>query len=190
MNTLFTINFRREAYQQEISRRRRRVFALGAWVAYFGVLGILIGLYALNGVALGRRAHLLERRTRMIRAQKDSGVGTQINPADLAAIEATAASTRAWRDRLNRLGTLLPPDARLTRLDVNSQNLSDADSRNALVIGGLLRTPPGEERMRGVMRIVSALQSDSVFRAGYSRVRLTSTRIGEDGRVQFEVECR
>jgi len=190
VSTLFTINFRREAYRQEVARRQRRVIKLGAWVAYFGIFAILIGLYVLNGAALGRRAHLLERRTRMIRSQNETGIGSQLNPADLTLIESTAQSTRIWRDRLRRLGALLPPEARLTGLEVNPQNLSDDASRNVLVISGVTRTAPGQDRMQGVMRIVSALQSDSLFKAGYAGVRLTSTRITEDGRVQFQMECR
>ena len=50
MSVLFTINFHREAYQRELARARRRVILLGVWVAYFGVIGVVMGLYGRNRV--------------------------------------------------------------------------------------------------------------------------------------------
>ena len=190
MNPLFTINFRREAYVQEVSRRRRRVVALGVWVAYFGVLAMLIGLYALNGASLARRSHLIERQTALIRNAKDSAIGAQVGAAELGQVETAARSTRQWRDRLVRLSTLLPPEARLTGLGVNPQNMSDPASRNALLISGEMHNAPGHDRMEGVMKIVATLRADSVFRAGYHNIKLASTRLTEEGSAEFEIECR
>ena len=42
MNTIFSINFRREAFQRERARTRRRAVNLGLWVLYFGVLGVML----------------------------------------------------------------------------------------------------------------------------------------------------
>ncbi len=190
MSPLFTINFRREAYAQEVSRRRRRLAALGGWVAYFGALAVLMGLYGLNGVALARRARLLERQTALVRNAKDPMLGAQLAPFELGRVESMARSARQWRDRLERLGELLPPDARLTGLSVNPQNMSDAASRNLLVVTGELRNAPGQDRMQGVMKLIAALRSDSTFASGYRNIRLATTRVGEDGSVEFQVECR
>lgn len=190
MNTHFNINFRREAYVQEVSRRRRRIVALGVWVAYFGVLSMLIGLYALNGASLARRARLLERQTNYIRNAKESGVGLQLSASDLTQVETYARSTRQWRDRLERVGNLLPPEARLSALSVNPQNMSDAASRDELVFTGELHNAPGQDRMQGVMKIVAELRADSVLKRSYSNIKLASTRISEDGSAEFEIQCR
>ena len=190
MNPLFTINFRREAYVQEASRRRRRLIALGVWVAYFGVLVVMIGLYGLNGAALARRSMMLERQTGLVRRSHAPALGAQLGPGELAQVELYARSTRLWRDRLQRLGDLLPPEARLTRLNVNPLNMSDDASRNALVISGELRNAPGQDRMQGVMKIVSALRADSLFGRSYQNVKLSSTSMSDDGNAEFDIECR
>ena len=190
MNALFTINFRREAYLQEVARRRGRVISLGVWVAYFGVLIMLAGLYALNGVSLARRAHLLERQTRMIRNTRNTALGAKLAPSELAEVEAYARSPRQWRDRLARLGDLIPPESRLTGIQVNPQNLSDGASRNSLLIAGELHSPAGKDRMQGVMTIVASLRADSVFAGGYHNIKLASTRISEDGSTTYQIECR
>ena len=190
MNALFTINFRREAYVKEVSRRRRRIIALGAWVAYFGVLVMLSGLYTLNAASLARRARLLERQTRLIRNTKDPALGAQLGAAELGAVEQYAQSTRHWRDRLERIGSLLPPEARLGGLSVNPQNMSDPESRDALLLSGELHNAPGQDRMQGVMKVVAALRADSLFSRNYSNIKLASTRITEDGSAEFQIECR
>lgn len=190
MTALFTINFRRAAYVQELSRRRGRVIWLGVWVAYFGALLVLTGLYALNGVSLARRAQQLERQTRMIRNTKDTALGAKLAPAELAEVEAYALSTRQWRDRLDRLGELIPPESRLTGVQVNPQNTSDPLSRNSLLVTGELHNTPGQDRMQGVMKIVASLRADSAFAAGYHNIRLASTRISEDGSATYQIECR
>ncbi len=190
MSALFTINFRREAYVQEVSRRRRHMIALGVWVAYFGVLLVVIGLYGLNCMTLARRATLLERQTTLIRQAKGGATGAQISAGDLAQVESYVSGTRAWRDRMQRLGDLRPPEARLVGATVNPQNMTDATSRNALVIRGELHTVSGQDRMQGVMKIISAMRADSVFGRGYRNIRLSSTRIAQDGSAQFEIECR
>ncbi len=190
MNPLFTINFRREAYVQEVSRRRRRVVALGGWVAYFGVLVVLIGLYGLNGTALARRAMLLERQTTSIRRSGTPALGAQLGPNELMQVELYARSTRLWRDRLERLGNLLPPEARLTGLTVNPQNMSDASSQNALMISGELRNAPGQDRMQGVMKIVAAMRADSLFGRSYQNIKLSSTSMSQGGNAEFDIECR
>lgn len=190
MNTLFTINFRREAYLQEVAKRRRRVIALGVWVAYFGVLAIAVGFYVLNGASLARRAAILERQTAQMRRANSSSIGTKVRPAALALVEKYAASTRRWRDRLDRLGSILPPDSRVLSIAVNPQNQSDLASRNALVITGELRGGVGQDRMGNVMKIVNGMRSDSLFRIGYGNIKLSSTRVNESGAAEFVIECR
>jgi hypothetical protein len=73
---------------------------------------------------------------------------------------------------------------------VNPQNQSDATSQNSLVISGALKGTRTGDRIQGVMKIVSSLSADSVFRAGYKNIKLASTRVAEDGGVEFVIECR
>ena len=190
MNALFTINFRREAYIQEVARRRRHVIALGAWVAYFGLIAIVLGLYGLNCSALAKRSAQLERQTTQIRRNGASPLTNQLEPGDLALVESYVSNPRRWRDRLARIGGLMPPEARLTGVAINPRNLSDAASQNVLMISGEIRNAPGSDRMQGVMKIVAALREDSTFRIGYQNIRLASTNVSEDGNANFEIECR
>ena len=190
MNALFTINFRREAYVQELARRRQRVIALGVWVAYFGLIAVLLGLYGLNCASLARRSAQLERQTTQIRRNGSSPLTNQLEPGDLALVEGYVSSTRRWRDRLARLGELMPPEARLTGIAINPRNLTDAASQNVLMISGEIRNAPGGDRMQGVMKIVAALRADSTFRTGYQNIRLASTNVAADGSANFEIECR
>ena len=48
MTPVFLINFRREAFRRERAEARRRAIGLGVWLAYFGGLAVLLGLYGLN----------------------------------------------------------------------------------------------------------------------------------------------
>ncbi len=190
MTPLFTINFRREAYLQEVARRRRRVLALGAWVAYYGVLALVLGLYGLNSMTLARRAAALERQTGQLRRASGSQLVTALRPTEMTLVERYTSSTRRWRDRLERVGDLMPSDAHVSALNVNPQNMSDAASRELLVISGELRSGASTDRMQGVMKIVATLRNDPVFRTGYKNIRLASTRGAEDGTVEFVIECR
>ena len=190
MNALFTINFRREAYVLGVTRRRQRVIALGIWVAYFGLIAVLLGLYGLNCAALARRSSQLQRQTAQIQRNGSSQLTNQFEPGDLVLVESYVMNTRHWRDLLSRLGALLPPESRLTSVAINPQNLSDATSQRVLRISGEIRSAAGTDRMQGVMKIVAALRADSTFKAGYRNIRLASTNVGEDGSASFEVECR
>ena len=190
MSPLFNINFRREAFLQEVVRTRRRVIALGVWVAYFGVLGILLGLYVLNCQSLGRRAGLIERQAARMHGAAAANTDWQLTSAQLGQVELFAGSTRHWRDRLKRLGRVVPPNAQITGLTVNPQNLSDETARNMLVIQGELHSSGTQDRMLSVMSIITALHADSVFAASYRSIKLANTRVGENGVADFEIECR
>ena len=158
MNALFTINFRREAYVQEVARRRRRVIALGVWVGYFGLIAVLLGLYGLNCAALARRSAQLERQTMQIRRNGSSPQTNQLEPGELALVEGYISSTRRWRDRLARLGELMPPEARLTGVAINPLDPRAALSqrRHPLAQPGRLQRsfdgdePDGHPRRAGV----------------------------------------
>jgi Tfp pilus assembly protein PilN len=190
MTPMFTINFRREAYQREVARARRRVMAVGLWAAYFGVILVLLGLYGLNCASLARRVQQIERQTARLRASQGARADWSLRPAELAQLERYAANPRQWRDRLVRLSELLPPNAQVVSLAVNPQNLTHALEQNKLVISGVLRSAAGQDRMESVMRVVNVLHRDSVFAAGYQNVKLASTRIAEGGHVEFVIECR
>jgi Tfp pilus assembly protein PilN len=191
MSPVFTINFRREAYQREIARARRRVIMLGVWVGYFGVIGVLLGLYGLNCVSMNRRVGQIERQAERLRREQGAGADWHLRAADIAEIEDYLQNPRRWRDRLVRLGTILPPNVRVQSIAVNPQNLTAAAEQNKLVISGIVRPAAGQDRMESVMRIVSTLQADSLFVRGYQNVRLASTRVseGSDG-AEFVIECR
>jgi hypothetical protein len=191
MNPLFTINFRRESSLREVARARRRVVVLGLWVSYFGVLAVVVGLYGLNCVSLEQRAGLIARQTARLRAAQGTHRDWTVGRTELAQVEQFAASPRRWRDRLTRIAALLPPGARLTLLAFNPDQAS-APADQKLVLSGELRVAPGQDRMQGVMQLVTALHRDSVLAAGYRNIRLASTQISEGTATsaQFVIECR
>jgi Tfp pilus assembly protein PilN len=192
MSPVFTVNFRREAYRQELTRARRRAVAVGAWVAYFGVLALALGLYGLNCASLTQRARLLEKQNARLSARGGPGDTWKPGPAELAQVERSLASPRRWQARLTRIAAVLPPDARLTTLSLNPDNLSGAADQERLVLTGLLRPASGQDRMQGIMALVAALRADSEFAAQYRSIRLVESRIGggTDAPAEFRIECR
>lgn len=192
MSSLFTINFRREAYQREVAHARRRVVLLGAWLAYFGALAVVLGLYGLNCASLTRRSSQIERQAVRMRALQKSHQDWTIGAAELTTAEQFHANPRRWRDKLARLAVLLPPNAIVHSIAVNPDNLQGAQDQKKLVLTGEIRVPAGQDRMRGVVQLVSALHADSLFASGYENIRLASSRVSEgNGTVaEFVIECR
>lgn len=189
MNTLFTINFRREAYQKEVARARRRVVSIGLWFTYFGVLAVILGLYGLNCTVLAGRTRMVERQAARLKALRESGQEWRPTAQTFADIEARAVDARAWRDRLARLPGILPPNARLTSFQFNPDGVSGGSPK--LVLVGRMRVDSGADRMTSVMGFVNALSRDSVFSRAYSNVRLVTTRALPSGDgAEFVVECR
>jgi Tfp pilus assembly protein PilN len=191
MSAIFTINFRREAYEAALKRARRRVVMLGVWVAYFGVIGVVLGLYGLNCLALRRRVELLQHQVERLRREQGAGVDWQLRAAELDMIEEYASNPRRWRDRLTRLGTILPNNVKLTSIAVNPQGLTAASEQDRLVIQGTVRTTGDQDRTQGVLKVVSLLHDDSLFARGYKSIKLASTRVAEQGdAAEFVIECR
>jgi hypothetical protein len=188
----FTINFRREAYRREVAHARRRVVMLGVWLTYFGVLAVVFGLYGLNCAWLARRSSQLEHQAVRMRALRESQQNWTIGPAELKTAEQFYASPRRWRDKLVRLGVLLPMNAVVQSIAVNPDNLTGTEDQDKLVITGELKVPAGQDRMRGVVQLVNSLHADSLFAAGYKNIRLASSRVSEgSGAVAtFVIECR
>ena len=118
MSTLFTINFRREAYLKEVARARRRVVSIGLWFTYFGVLAVILGLYGLNCTVLAGRTRMVERQAARLKALRDSGQEWRPSAQTFADIEARAVDVRAWRDRLARLGWPCEVPRHLERFDL------------------------------------------------------------------------
>ena len=192
MSTAFTLNFRREAYRLELARTRRRVVAVGIWVTYFGVLAVLLGLYGLNCASLTQRVHLLEAQNKSMQTRHDPITAWRPGPAELAQVEHTLANPGHWQIRLARLATLLPGDAQLTSVSANPDNQSGAAEQDRLLIVGVLRPTPGQDRMQGIMALVAALHADSLFGAQYRSIRLVESRLGggADAPAEFRIECR
>ncbi len=189
MNTIFTINFRREAYQNELARARRRVISLGVWVAYFGVLGVVLGLYGLNCTSLAHRTQVLEHQIAHLKAARQSDVWRP-GAEQAGEAERHLRSARAWHDRFARLPQILPANARLTSVQYNPDNASGAADVK-LVLTGELRSSAGQDRMQQVMTFVNALSRDSVFSVGYKNIRLVTTRAATSGDgAEFVIECR
>lgn len=189
MNTIFAINFRREAFKREQARTRRRAAVLGLWVLYFGVFGILLGLYGLNTWALGQRVRIVERQVERLR-QRPAGETWRPGQAESNAIAQHLRDPRQWRDRLARLPQVLPANARVRSLEFNPDNVS-GNTDVKLVITGELRAGAGQDRVQQVMGFVNQLSRDSVFAAGYRNIRLVSTRaLSEGDGAEFVVECR
>lgn len=192
MNALFTINFRREAYQRELARTRRRLFKLGGWVTYFGVLVLVLGLYGLNCASLASRVRFAE--VGVARAQRTSGerAGWKLDGPSLLMVEQARGNPARWRDRLERLSAILPPNVALSSVALNPDNSAAAADQNKLVVTGEMRVPAGADRMRPVVQLVSLLQADTVFARGYSSVRLASSQAspGPGNTTAFVIECR
>lgn len=186
---LFNINFRREAFQKEQARARRRVLRLGLWLTYFGALAVVMGLYGLNCASMNSRVKNLERQTARLRQAQAGERAWEPSAEDAAQAQAALLSTRIWRDRLARLGEILPPGARIQSLQFNPDNTSGAGAK--FVITGAIRAP-GADRMQSVMGFVDRLSRDSVFTAGLGTVRLATTRASAAGgdEADFVVECR
>jgi hypothetical protein len=189
MNTVFAINFRREAFQREQAKTRRRAIMLGLWVLYFGAFGMVLGLYGLNTAALGQRVRIVERQVARLR-QRPAGGTWRPGVTEASAIAQHLRDPRLWRNRLARLPQVLPANARLTSLELNPDNISGA-AEVKLVVTGELRGGAGQDRVQEVMGFVNRLSRDSVFAAGYRNIRLVSTRAlaAGDG-AEFVVECR
>lgn len=191
MTAQFNINFRREAHQRELARARRRLVTLGVWVSYFGIVAVTMGLYGLNCMALSQRITQLERQTARVESNRGEREQWRIPPAEVGRIEDYAGNPRRWHDRLARLAILLPGDARLTSIASNPGNLAGGRAADRLVITGQMRVRRPEERMAGVMSFASQLREDSVFAAHYPNVRVTSTKIVENGSMtEFVIECQ
>ena len=188
MSPVFSINFRREMHEQHLARARRRMLSIGAWLAYFGALAVVLGLYGLNLASLTERTRLLETQNERL---STAGRADAWKPAgaELAQVERALANPRRWHARLARLAAVLPPEVALTSVVANPDN-ADADQER-LLISGTLRPGPGQDRMQGIMALVSTLRADSVFAAQYRSIRLVESRIGGAGApAEFRLECR
>lgn len=192
MSALFNINFRRESYLREVARARRRVIALGVWVAYFGVIAVVLGLYGLNCASLSRRVAQIERQAARARIHAGQRDDWKLPREDLVLVERYVTNAPRWRVRLERLASLVPANARLTSIAVNPDNLTGPLNENKLVISGRLRISADQDRMRGVVQLVSALRGDSAFAAQYGTIRLANTHILEDSEpmTEFVIECQ
>ncbi len=189
MTPLFTINFRREAYQRERARARGRVVSLGLWLAYFGLLTVILGLYGLNCTSLAQRTRMAERQASRLKALRESGQEWRPAAGVLNEVEAHVVDVRQWRDKLERLPQVLPPNGRITSFQYNPEGLTGATAK--LVLIGRLRVGPGQDRMQSVMSFVNALGRDSVFSKSWTNVRLVTTRALDSGDgAEFVVECR
>ncbi len=186
----FAINFRRQAWQREQARQRQRVFRIGAWVAWFGVFALALGLHLLNTTALRRRVTILEQQIARVQERSGPEPEWKPSPADLARVERYVRNPRQWSRRLSRLSALLPPDAIVTAIDVNPGNVSGGPAEEMIVVTGILRG--GSEPMGRIMAFVSGLQSDPAFSTGYGNIRLVSSRAltGPGGGFEFTLEAR
>src|SRR5262249_39027489 len=170
---VFTINFRREMFERELARSRRRIVHLAAWMGYFGVFGLLVWTYVLNLQGMQRHTRMIQRQTDQFVAAQNLPRKVPLDASQIAAIERFHESPRRWRDKLARLATLVPPNGSLKSIGLNSSGSNQAGDQNRLVITGLLRAEGGDDPMRGVVQLVAALQSDSSFSVGYKSIKLS-----------------
>lgn len=192
MSAVFTINFRREAYLREVARARARMIALGIWVAYFGLMSVILGLYAINAAMFTRRVGMIERRAERVAANRTQASDWKFEQGELMLIETAIENPRRWRERLTRLSQILPANVEISSVSLNPQGVSGGPGANVLQISGRLRTASDADRMRGVMSLISTLQADSVFSRGYQSIKLgsTSTPEGSANAAEFTIECR
>jgi hypothetical protein len=156
------------------------------------VLVLVFGLYGLNCASLLRRTHVVERAVARASANPTGNPEFSLEAADIVTIENFRENPARWRDRLVRLAAVLPPNAAITSIAVNPDNLPNPADQNLLVIAGELRTSPGQDRMRPVVQLVSTLRDDSLFARGYTSIRLSSSRAIEAPSLatEFVIECR
>jgi len=191
MNAVFNINFRRHAYQEEVSRARRRALAMGTWMAYFGLLAVVLGLYGINLASLLRRTRQLEAQNAYLVARRDAVAVWRPGSSELTLAERALANARTWQLRLARLAALLPPNVALTSLAVGSESVSGSPNPERLTIQGTLRPAGDEDGTQGVTRMLSALQRDSLFASQYRSIQLVgSRREPTSGTTDFVIECR
>ena len=188
MSPVFTINFRREIYQRELARSRARVISLGIWLSYFGALVVVFGLYGLNCTTVTQRTRVVERQAAALRATSSEQVDWAKQPAEMASIERGITDGRNWRERLERIAVALPAGARLTSIEFNPGGISGGTEWNRLLLTGVLRAAPDQDRMRGVTDLVATLQRDSVLARHFKSIRLASTRITETAGVRVNQE--
>ena len=189
---VFTINFRREMFERELARSRRRVLQLAGWLAYFGVFGLVAWSYVLNAQSMQLRTRMIERQTDQFVAAQNLPRKVPLDASQIAAIERFHGSPRRWRDKLARLAALLPPNAALRSLGLNPAGSNQSADLNRFVITGLLRPEGNEDPMRGVVQLVAALQADSSFSAGYKSIKLSQSHADAQtkGATEFTIECR
>jgi hypothetical protein len=189
---VFTINFRREVFLRERARARARLLALGGWLLYFGLLGVVVGLYTLNCASLVKRVGQVQRQTARLQKAQGTAQDWTVDQAQLATVESFRTNPRRWRDKMLRLSALLPNNVALTNISANPDNGTDAARRNKLVLSGQLRPMFGQDPMRGVVQLVSSLQRDEVFASGYQSIKLSESKMvsGSPPTAEFTIECR
>jgi len=189
---VFTINFRREMFERELARSRRRVIALAAWVGYFGVFALIVWSYILNAQGMLRRTAMIERQTAQFVASQNLPRKVPLDDSQVAAIERFYGSPRQWRDKLARLSALIPSTAALKSLGLNPSGSNQSSDQDKFVITGSLRPTGAEDPMRGVVQLVAALQADSAFSAGYQSIKLSQSHADPTvkGTTEFTIECR
>jgi hypothetical protein len=185
---MFRINFRREAFRRQRAEARARALGLGGWVAYFGIVVLLLGLYGLHTVSLAGRTAQIERQVARLSTDPRNGQDWRPSPDEAAASTPWVGDPGRWRALLGRLPELMPAGARITTLEWNPEDITGGDRR--LVVTGMLRGTPAEDPMGRVTDFVTAVGRDSLFKARFRSVRLLSTRAREGGEAEFKVECR
>ena len=189
MNTLFSINFRREAFRRERAEARRRAMGLGVWLAYFGAIAVLLGLYGLNCAQLDTRTRQLQRQVARQRAAHRGAAEWIATPAEAGAVEPWVSDMARWRDLLARLPRVLPPGARLSSVQFNPEEVTGGERK--LLLAGVLHGGGQRDRMAGVTDFAGVLAQDSLFAASFHSVRLVSTRSRDGGGdAEFQLECR
>ncbi len=188
-NILFQVNFRREAFRRQRAEARRRALGLGVRLAYFGALGVALGLYGLNFFELRTRTRHLDRQLASQRLLNVGGADWTPPPAEAAVAEPWVSNMVRWRDLLARLPRLLPEGARLTSFQFNPDGVTGGERK--LLLFGVLRVDARRDRMAGVTDFVALVSRDSLFAARFKSVRLVSTRSREGSLdAEFQLECR
>jgi hypothetical protein len=189
MNTPFRINFRREAFRRQRTDSRRRALLLGVWLAYFGVLAVTLGLYALNWNELASRTRQLSHQIERQRLAHAAGADWKPAATDAGLAGPWVNDVARWRDLLVRLPTLMPEGVRITNLRFNPDGVMGGERK--LLLSGVLRMRGDRDRIGGVTDFVTVVSRDSVFASHFRSVRLlsTNTREGEPDAL-FELECR
>lgn len=189
------LNFNRPALKAAAVAQRRRVIHASLAASYLTLLGALAVYLCVEAILLERALLAAQNSLGNVRGLENLSQGTiDVDPGFLDLIGEVASSDKRWTERLQRLTTILPPNAWLVKVEAGAVNASLRDKkRHQMNLNISAMVKDDEERVFFPMRFVEGLKKDPLFSKKYRDIRFSSSRVlARPGRmvVNFDVECR